>query len=1209
MQDNLDVGVTSVGLSMPSAFVVSNSPVTASGNITVTGAGTVSQYIRGDGSLADFPQSGGGGGASVNYYLNGSVSQGTIGGIAYYEMNRTPILGAGTNFTIAADGYIASFITDAGNPGLLEIPGGNWNLETYFAASSGGGSPSFYVELYKVDSGGTATLVASNSANPELIAFGTTTTAYFSSLAVPTTVLTLTDRLALRYYVTHAGRTITMHTENSNLCQIITTFTTGLTALNGLTAQVQNFATGTTGTDFNISSSVSTHTFNIPSASATARGLVTTGTQTIAGSKTFSSDIVVNGVNVGRGAGSISTNTRLGSSALTSNTTGTSNTAVGDLSLQYNTTGYSNTALGRAALRNCVDGFMNTAVGAALNDLTSGAYNTAIGHQSALNTTTGNGNNSLGTYSLQSNTTGSFNTAIGFYSLHLNTTASNNTAIGVETLRNNTTGSQNTANGYAALQNNTTGSQNTAVGVVSLRDNTTGNQNTAIGILSLSENTTGNSNSAVGYAALTNNSTGFANAALGLESLTQNTTGYQNTAAGVQSLNSNTVGNNNTAIGNRSLFENTDGDENTAIGINCLYSNTTGNQNTAIGFNAGALTNSGSNNTTSSNSVYIGQDTRVSASGNINEIVIGSSARGNGSNTVTIGNSSITNNYFTGNIRGGAFIRTGGTSSQFLKADGSVDSSTYLTTGSAASTYLPLTGGILTGGIALTSGNLEIAAGNGAILFNPANSQYFQLYTNSSNELNFGYGGTSPVVAKIGSSGAVTLTGALNGTSASFTGDITLSAGGTNKGIYYTNTYGSTIVTNALNDNSYITGALRGEALLLSGTASKGLRIGNTTDNISYLSFTSTGAATFSSSVTATSETTDSSMIQQWGYNGNTATYRLRLNTIVSSGLVKYSFDSLNAGTAYNNNLVLDRGNVGIGTPSPAVKFEVAGSGSLGYFRNPSSTPATTFLTVLNANNTSNGLVMAHISDGTGYFGTQNNADLRFCTNDTERMRITSGGDLLLKGRSTTTNYEASFYNDNSQLAINANNTNVGKTINFNVRNDATAMSITSGGSVKIGQSYMDYPLNIEAFAGGSQLALTRSGAVTEMFMGGSTGAGTQFFVRSGGSGGVRLDTGATSWASASDLRLKDIEKPIENAVESLSTLQTVYYSWKDSEDKSLHLGLIAQEVEEVYPELVSESSIDETKAVKYTELIPVLVAAIKELKAEIESLKSQING
>ena len=266
--------LNSVGLTMPSAFTVSNSPLTANGTIGVAGAGTVAQYIRGDGSLADFPETSGGG-ASVSYYLNGSVAQGTIGGVAYKEMNKVPIFGAGTDFTINANGYIASFITDAGDPNLLEIPGGNWNFETYFSSSSNGGTPTFYVELYKYN-GTTFTLIASNSANPEFIAFGTIITAYFTTLAVPTTTLALTDRLAVRYYVTHSGRTITMHTEGPHLCQIITTFTTGLTALNGLTAQVQNFAVGTTGTDFNIASAVSTHTFNLPTASATNRGALST---------------------------------------------------------------------------------------------------------------------------------------------------------------------------------------------------------------------------------------------------------------------------------------------------------------------------------------------------------------------------------------------------------------------------------------------------------------------------------------------------------------------------------------------------------------------------------------------------------------------------------------------------------------------------------------------------------------------------------------------------------------------------------------------------------------------------------------------------------------------------------------------------------------------------------------------------------------------
>jgi copper chaperone CopZ len=262
--------VTSVGLTMPSAFSVANSPITSSGDIAVTGAGLISQYVRGDGSLANFPASTGGG-ASQSFYLNGSVSQGTFGGVTFKEMDRTPILGAGTDFTINTNGYIQSFITDANVPNLLEIPAGNWNFETYFSASSGGGSPSFYLELYKWN-GTTLSLIASNSATPEGITNGTVIDLYVSALAVPQTALLATDRLAVRIYVNNSGRTIKLHTENNHLSQIITTFSTGITALNGLTDQVQNLAVGTSGTDFAISSATATHTFNLPTASATNRG-------------------------------------------------------------------------------------------------------------------------------------------------------------------------------------------------------------------------------------------------------------------------------------------------------------------------------------------------------------------------------------------------------------------------------------------------------------------------------------------------------------------------------------------------------------------------------------------------------------------------------------------------------------------------------------------------------------------------------------------------------------------------------------------------------------------------------------------------------------------------------------------------------------------------------------------------------------------------
>lgn len=312
--------VTSVDLTMPTAFAVTGNPITTSGTLAVTGAGLASQYVRGDGTLANFPTATGGG-SSVSYYLNGSVTQLTIGGDTYYQMSKTPVFGSGTNFTrtsASGNGYVASFITDAGDPNILSIPGGNFNLEFYFNTSSGGGSPQFYAELYKYD-GTTLSLIASGSTNPEGITNGTTVDSYFTTLGVPITSMALTDRLAVRIYVITSGRNITLHTEDNNLCQVITTISTGLTAINGLTAQVQTFATGTSGTDFNISSVTNTHTFNIPDASATARGLITASAQTLAGIKTFGNGTSAGEIRLLEGSGSGSNYVALKSPATLAN--------------------------------------------------------------------------------------------------------------------------------------------------------------------------------------------------------------------------------------------------------------------------------------------------------------------------------------------------------------------------------------------------------------------------------------------------------------------------------------------------------------------------------------------------------------------------------------------------------------------------------------------------------------------------------------------------------------------------------------------------------------------------------------------------------------------------------------------------------------------------------------------------------------------------
>ena len=68
--------------------------------------------------------------------------------------------------------------------------------------------------------------------------------------------------------------------------------------------------------------------------------------------------------------------------------------------------------------------------------------------------------------------------------------------------------------------------------------------------------------------------------------------------------------------------------------------------------------------------------------------------------------------------------------------------------------------------------------------------------------------------------------------------------------------------------------------------------------------------------------TSNDNSVMQWRYGTNDA-YRLRLKQTVTSGVVRWNFSQTNNNTDFNDVLVLDRGNVGIGTTSPISKFEV----------------------------------------------------------------------------------------------------------------------------------------------------------------------------------------------------------------------------------------------------------------------------------------------
>jgi hypothetical protein len=198
---------------------------------------------------------------------------------------------------------------------------------------------------------------------------------------------------------------------------------------------------------------------------------------------TTTSDAEFNGVDVGRGAGGVETNTALGASALVNNTSGVENTATGRFALNANTTGGYNTATGLQALQSNTTGSFHTATGRfALNANTTGSGNTANGASALSSNTTGGNNVANGLGALASNTTGGNNVANGFQSLRTNTTASNNTAHGYQALTANTTGTNNVATGFQALAANTTGSENNAFGLFALKNNTTGSGNIGFGV-------------------------------------------------------------------------------------------------------------------------------------------------------------------------------------------------------------------------------------------------------------------------------------------------------------------------------------------------------------------------------------------------------------------------------------------------------------------------------------------------------------------------------------------------------------------------------------------------------------------------------------------------------------------------------------------------------------------------------------------------------
>jgi hypothetical protein len=174
---------------------------------------------------------------------------------------------------------------------------------------------------------------------------------------------------------------------------------------------------------------------------------------------------------------------------------------------------------------------------------------------------------------------------------------------------------------------------------------------------------------------------------------------------------------------------------------------------------------------------------------------------------------------------------------------------------------------------------------------------------------------------------------------------------------------------------------------------------------------------------------------------------------------------------------------------------------------------------------------------------------------------------------------------------------------------------IDTSGNVLVGaiSTFGTGPVQIQSATSG-QLSLRNSAASAGAHwrMGPDSSANDLILYSSNASGGVYIGNASTSWSGRSDERLKDIIEPITDAANKVSNLRAVIGKFKTDEEGTRRSFLIAQDVQAVLPEAVSVSPRKEGEdtdylGVAYTDVIPLLVAAIKEQQAIITQLQADV--
>ena len=314
-------------------------------------------------------------------------------------------------------------------------------------------------------------------------------------------------------------------------------------------------------------------------------------------------------------------------------------------------------------------------------------------------------------------------------------------------------------------------------------------------------------------------------------------------------------------------------------------------------------------------------------------------------------------------------------------------------------------------------------------------------------------------------------------------------------------------------------------------------------------------------------------------------------------------------------------GNVGIGTPNPGTRVDAYASG--------------TTSVIVRARNDGT-VVYLDANNGYSYLNTFSNHPMLFGTNNTERMRIDTSGNVGI-GTSSPGSYRLNV----AGSSLISGNVTLGDYANIGATNNNAGISLTggsttnNGGQINLrGGSFSGNTSGIEFIQGGTERARIDSSG--NLLVGKTTTATTtqgiqiapngeifisriptdqtlRFYNASTGAqvGSITVGTSNTSYNTSSDYRLKEDIQPMTGALAKVAALKPVTYKWKA--DGSDGEGFIAHELQEVCPAAVTgeKDAVDADGNPRYqgidtSFLVATLTAAIQELTARVAALENK---